>query len=640
VTARARRHKFSIRVVLAMAASVACLLVASETFFTRAISHEFVEQNARSYGADARAFEQAYEEGSDPEDALDDVLDLIDSMEDRLGVVSAKLVDADMHVVTGPRDSILRGDRAANPQFRATRPDRNDFAGSTRSRRDGDHLDFVVPLVLAGNRFVLHIEQNSDELDAQVRALRNETLTFSMLALLLGMVLFYAIGGRSLARRHRTVVRRATRDPLTDLGNHRTFQEELTEAVASAGRRRESLALALVDLDDFKFVNDRHGHRRGDEVLAGMARVLEHGRSEDRAFRIGGDEFALLLPGADGERARMGVERRLVATRGAAAASSFTAGIAVLAPGRDDDPAVLWEQADAALYEGKRSGGGGVVVFDDVAELISLVTPAKVLALRSLLDEPRLEIAFQPIWQLQDSSMLGVEALARPWSGYGFDGPAEMFAVAEKIGRAHELDALCRAAALARTHELPEETLLFLNVNPQSLAHDTLRGDQLVRAVKASGLDPERVVLEITERSSARLDQVIADAARLRSLGFRLALDDVGAGNAGLEMLRELPVDFVKIDRSVIVAAVKDTQAQAVLVAIIAYARRADAFVIAEGIESVDILDFVRTVDSHDVMRDPPIDGGQGFLLGRPSVDPAQIAPLAEIRSGLRTVDT
>ena len=106
-------------------------------------------------------------------------------------------------------------------------------------------------------------------------------------------------------------------------------------------------------------------------------------------------------------------------------------------------------------------------------------------------------------------------------------------------------------------------------------------------------------MLEITERSEARLSHVVADAARLRSLGFRLALDDVGSGSAGLEMLRELPVDFVKIDNTVIAAALEDTHAQAVLLAIIAYAGRAGAYVIAEGIESEQILAFVRNRRGH-----------------------------------------
>lgn len=624
---RLRRYAFGIRVALALVASVVCLLITSEAFFSHTISRELVEQGARSYTADAQALEQAYQEGSNPSDGLKRTLDLVDSMEDRLGIVSATLLDADGRIVAERRATASEKNRALSPGFEGTLSDRRMFVGPTEARRNGGRFEFVVPLALSGERYTVKIEQDGRELNARVAALRNETLIFTTIALLLGMLLFYAIGGRSLARRHRSVVHRATRDPLTNLGNHRTFQEQLAEAVLLAVNRRESLAVALVDLDDFKFVNDRHGHRRGDEVLAGMARVLEDGRPEDRAFRIGGDEFALLMPGADGERARAGLQRRLAATRDGQAATSFTAGISVLTVGGGGDPAVLWEQADAALYEGKRSGGGGVVVFDDVAELISIVTPAKVHALRSLLEEPRIETAFQPIWQLQDSAMLGVEALARPWSGYGFDGPAEMFAVAEKIGRAHELDAICRSAALARARELPEGVLLFLNVNPQTLAHDTLRGDQLVRAVRAAGVDPGQIVLEITERSDARLDQVVADATRLRSLGFRLALDDVGAGNAGLEMLRELPVDFVKIDRSVIAAAVADTQAQAVLVAIIAYARRSGAFVIAEGIESEDILAFVRTADSLEIMLNPPIDGGQGFLLGRPSLDLPQNAP-------------
>jgi diguanylate cyclase (GGDEF)-like protein len=392
------------------------------------------------------------------------------------------------------------------------------------------------------------------------------------------------------------------------------------------------LALAMVDLDDFKFTNDRYGHIRGDEVLLEVAGVLNSGRPEDRAFRIGGDEFALLMPGTDGAGARVGLERRIATARAGATDALFTIGVAVLPTGSEADPAVLREQADAALYEGKRTGSD-IVVFEDVAELLSIVTPAKTQALRSLLDEPRIETAFQPIWDLQDGRVLGVEALTRPWVGYGFDGPADMFTVAEKIGRAHELDAVCRSATFARAHEIPEGVLLFLNVNPQSLTHGELGGDRLLRTVTAAGLDPSQVVLEITERSEARLSQVVADATRLRRLGFRVALDDVGAGNAGLEMLRELPVDFVKIDHSIIAAALEDVHAQAVLLAIIAYAGRAGAYVIAEGIESEQILRFVQHADELHLVNGPPIKGGQGYLLGRPNPDISQLIALPQIKA-------
>ena len=555
---------------------------------------------------------------------MDDVLDLVDSMEDRLGVVSAQLLTARGKRRLGPSRQRPRhaADARSAPTTRHHRRRCRDPEGP------GRNYDFLADVHLGDRPFVLKVQASGKVLHSRISALRDETLVFSTIVLLLAMALFYLVGGRSFARRHRSVVKRATRDPLTDLGNHRSFQQELELAVALAVRRSESLAVALVDLDDFKLVNDRHGHRHGDEVLAHVARVLGHGRPDDRAFRIGGDEFALLLPDADSLGASTALARRLDGARKGPNAVSFTAGVAVLAAGSPGEANVLWEHADAALYEGKRRGGGQTTVFDDVADLLSVVTPAKIHALRALLDEPRLEIVFQPIWDLQNDCMLGLEALARPWLGYGFDGPAEMFAIAEKIGRAHELDAVCRSAALARAPELPAGALLFLNVNPQSLAHDSLAGNQLVDAVRAVGLQPEQVVLEVTERSNARLDHVVADATRLRRLGFQLALDDVGAGNAGLEMLRELPVDFVKIDRSVIVEAVEDTHAQAVLVAILAYARRADAFVIAEGIESMDILEFVRNAADLQIVGESPISGGQGYLLGRPSSDPLPSAHL------------
>jgi diguanylate cyclase (GGDEF)-like protein len=623
----ARRNALALRVVLAVGASLAFLLVASGLFFTEAASHELIQQDARSYVADAGALETAYQEGSDPADAIDDVLDLVDSMEDRLGIESASLLAANGKVVKARRDANLGSDRGT----RASTQDGPTYADVETHER-GPNFLFVVPIHLGGKRFMLQVSEDGKLLHSRVSALRNEELIFSVVSLLIGMTLFYALGGRFLARRHSLVVKRATRDSLTDLGNHRSFQDELARAVAVAARREEPLALALVDLDDFKFTNDRYGHRRGDEVLMQVARVLERGRAQDRAFRIGGDEFALLLPGTNGAEARAGVERRLAAGREGPAKSSFTVGVAVLQTSAVPDPAVLWEQADAALYEGKRSGAE-IVVFDDVAELLSVVTPAKVQALRTLLDEPRVEIAFQPIWDLQDGRVLGLEALARPWVGYDFDGPADMFAVAEKIGRAHELDAVCRSAALARVAEIPAGVLLFLNVNPQTLTHGDLAGDRLVRTVEAAGLRPSQVVLEITERSDARLSQVVEDATRLRGLGFRLALDDVGAGNAGLEMLRELPVDFVKIDHTVIAAALDDTHAQAVLLAIIAYAGRAGAYVIAEGIESEQILSFVHNAEDLHLADGPPIKGGQGYLLGGPTLEISHLTARSQVKA-------
>lgn len=631
-----RRYSFALRIVLALTVSMTMLVLGSQVFFTQAITQQLIDQGSRFYGAEGVALEKAYREGSGPADAMDDTLDLLDSLRDSPDIVSATLFDARMREVVAPRDSNLRGRLDPNPKFDAALSRGQSFAGvETEGEEGASRFEFIVPVRLDGRDYVVEVNQDASALNTQVAALRDKTVIFSTIALIVALALFYFIAGRALVRRHGKALKGASRDPLTDLGNHSVFQEELARAVAFAGRRGEPVALALLDLDDFKLVNDRFGHRRGDDVLAEFALVLESGRTEDRAFRIGGDEFALLMPGSDDKRARIALERLLVKATSSHSPTSLTAGIAVITPGVDGDPAALWEQADAALYEGKRTGGGRVTVFDDVAERLSVITPDKVHSVRALLAEPRLETAFQPIWKLQDDEILGFEALARPWAGYGFEGPADAFAVAEKIGRAHELDAVCRAAALARADELPEGVLLFLNVNTHSLIHGTIDADRLLRAVKGVGLDPKRVVLEIPERSPARLDHVIASAKRLRQLGFQLALDDVGIGSSGLEMLRDLPVDFVKIDRSVIASAVDDPKAQALLMAIIAFARRAGAFVIAEGIESEQILSFVRQAHEMEVMNDRVIDGGQGFILGRPDPDlksaPAEVPSISDI---------
>ena len=161
-------------------------------------------------------------------------------------------------------------------------------------------------------------------------------------------------------------------------------------------------------------------------------------------------------------------------------------------------------------------------------------------------------------------------------------------------------------------------------MSPQTLEHDGLAGDSLVLAVRGAGYEPEQVVLEITERTDARKELLIPEAARLRSLGFNLALDDVGAGNAGLEMLRALPVDFIKIDRAVVANAVADRSARAVMLAIMAFARESGSFVIAEGIETEAMLELARDPEPEGEVRPAGAHGAQGFLLGRPAPVPSE----------------
>jgi len=410
----------------------------------------------------------------------------------------------------------------------------------------------------------------------------------------------------------------ALTDHLTELGNHRAYQEDFYRETSRALRHGEPLALALIDVDEFKAINGQNGHVHGDLVLTAVATLLASGRVEDRAYRLGGDEFALLLPHGTVESAMVVLERLRRDVQRNLCTTTVSIGLALLTPG-ETDVATLQEQAAAALYEAKRRGRNTVVTFEEIRESASILSSAKAQALRRVLIDGHVGVVFQPIWDVARGEILAFEALARPAAHYGFEGPQEAFDIAERIGRAHDLDAVCRNAILDRAGELPPDALLFLNLSPQTLDLDVLAGTALVDAVRAAGLRPERVVLELTERSMARLAVVVREATRLRGLGFKLALDDTGAGNAGLEMLSQLPVDFVKIDRAVVVKALSDRAARAVLAGIIAIARETDTYVIAEGIEDTAMLNLARQAGVPNGAALMGVQGVQGYLLGRPS---------------------
>lgn len=491
--------------------------------------------------------------------------------------------------------------------------------------------EYITPIDLPIGRYVLEVNQKELVLNKQLSDARARVVRLRLLELAIGLPLLYLSGGRSLSARHRAALEGSRRDPLTDLGNHRAFHEEIERAVGLATRYKEPLSLALIDVDDFKLVNDRFGHRHGDGVLTDIARIISGGRVEDLAFRIGGDEFALIMPHTLLDDAVLAVERMRIAAQESGAGVTLSSGVAALILGNELSD-YLQGHADAALYEAKRRGRNVLVRFDDIEEIVAITDPGKMRACRKLLDEGGLRAVFQPIWDLDRNSVLGYEALTRLPDDCELSGPGEAFEVAELMGRAHVLDALCRYAILTRVSDLPPGSLLFLNVSPQTLDHDTLTGDLLKQEVEAVGLSPHQVVLEITERSQARLEIVIREARRARDLGFRLALDDVGAGNAGLEMLRQLPVDFVKIDREVVANALGDIKSRAVLGAVISFARQTGAFVIAEGIETEAMIDMVRAPMEHDVARHVGVHGAQGYLLGVPSADLEAPSP-ASIRS-------
>lgn len=181
----------------------------------------------------------------------------------------------------------------------------------------------------------------------------------------------------------------------------------------------------------------------------------------------------------------------------------------------------------------------------------------------------------------------------RSWA-YGFSGPAEAFAAAERLRRVPELDALCRRRAVEGAGTLPAGVLLFVNLAPQSLEQNPCIDEELLLLVTGAGLSPERVVVEISEPGDMRGRSLSYYVDGLRGAGFQVALADVGARHCGLDVLRSAVFDFVKIDRRIVTAAVSDVVGRAALLAIDVFARQTGAFVITEGVEDEEVLELVR----------------------------------------------
>ena len=446
-----------------------------------------------------------------------------------------------------------------------------------------------------------------------------------------GLVLVLALlfAGRRFGRRDalaqaelRHLRRVALVDTLTSLQNRRAFEEQTAQLGdwPRAGERGSGVALAMLDVDEFKTVNDTWGHERGDEMLRAVAMALEECLPAGaRAFRIGGDELAVVFWDTDHETATAvmdALRRRVEAELEPVTVSIGVSGAA----GPGVDPALLRQQADAALYEAKLRGRNLTVPYRFSPEAAPVFPAAKLQAVRHLLAEGAIQAVFQPIWRLSPRAILGYEALARPDERYGLSGPQQAFDIAEQFGRAADLDRLCRAQAIAEADALPEGALLFVNISPYSLTHASFSAAGLRDEFAVAGLEPGRVVLEITERSAVPPDVIGQAARQLRSAGFGIAIDDVGCGQNGIEMLRRVPFDYLKIDRSIITTAAEGGVGRPALMAILAFAGEAHAQVLAEGVESEESLQLVEAL-----ARGPIHPGGeliqlvQGFLLGRPA---------------------
>lgn len=409
----------------------------------------------------------------------------------------------------------------------------------------------------------------------------------------------------------------ALHDPLTGLPNRALMNERLATALAEAERRSEPVALLMVDLDQFKEVNDALGHEYGDRLLVELARRMARQlRHCDTIARLGGDEFAILLTtGADEEGARE-VGRRLLEiceepfqVDDYRLQVSASIGIAI-APDHATSADVLLRRADGAMYRAKGSGGGIAVHLPGQEQ--TNVRRLQLLAdLRDAVASEAFVVHYQPRVDLATMCTVGVEALVR-WDHpeHGMLLPAEFIELAEVSGAIRMLTQAVTSRAtsdVAGLGGVGSSLLVSVNLSVRNLYDPTL-ADWVAEALEESGLPPGQLCFELTESQLMDDPSVALEALdRLRDVGVRLSVDDFGTGYSSLAYLRDLPIDEVKVDRR-FVADLEHGDARIVR-SVVELGHNLGLQVVAEGVESTVAL---------EQLRDLGCDSVQGFALAPP----------------------
>jgi diguanylate cyclase (GGDEF)-like protein len=397
------------------------------------------------------------------------------------------------------------------------------------------------------------------------------------------------------------------------------------------------IAVLIVDLDRFKSVNDTLGHAAGDRLIKLCSRRLEACvRDTDTVARLGGDEFALIQVGVEGpEQARMLCCRLLEALvepfelDGHEIIVTASVGVA-LAPNDAEEPGRLLQYADIALYRAKEEGRNTFRFFEPEMDGRLQTRQALERDLRTALLRGELEVHYQLQLDALGEEPVGVEALAR-WHHHerGWVPAEDFISVAEDTGLILPLGEQVLRTACAQAAAWPK-VRLSVNLSPVQFRHGDLV--ELVRsALQDSGLDPMRLELEITERVLlADTAGVLGTLGRLRNLGVRIAMDDFGTGYSSLSYLQKFPFDTIKIDQSFVGGLEAQSEADAIVRAVVGLGRSLGMRTCAEGVETAGQLAFLKAEGCDEV---------QGFYLSRPLPAP-DIGQLLDPLTAGRAIET
>ena len=416
-------------------------------------------------------------------------------------------------------------------------------------------------------------------------------------------------------------LRQALHDPLTDLGNRQLFTDRLQHALARRGSK--ACAVLYLDLDSFKKINDNHGHAAGDAVLVEVsARLRAAVRPEDTVARFGGDEFAVLCEDLTDELNASRIAERVVSSIadrpvevGGGRSLNVTPSVGIALARDEADASKLLRRADAALYRAKEGGKARSELFDERMQAQAVDSSQTEDDLALAVEAGQLRLHYQPIIDLRDGHVQGLEALLR-WQHprRGLLQPGDFVPLAERSGLIVPIGKWVIQQAWATLQQWYADDAdcrltIAVNVSPRQLANAELL--DAIADTQPSGPAGSALLVEVSE------EFLVADANAgfstlhaLRMMGVRVAVDDFGRGVSSLSHLQSMPVDHVKVDRHFIAGLGRHRQDEAVVAGIIGMARSMGVGVVAEGVESPDQLSTLRRLGC---------DAAQGFLLGYPS---------------------
>ncbi|MFP5075798.1 EAL domain-containing protein [Rhizobium sp. YIM 134829] len=423
----------------------------------------------------------------------------------------------------------------------------------------------------------------------------------------------------------------AHHDALTGLPNRTLLDARVCLAIEEAAARQEWVALAFIDLDNFKLINDSLGHHAGDDLLRVVARrMTENVRKSDMIVRVGGDEFIILLTALPADQSV--VLARLEAIRASVSQPmeidgrmlqvSCSMGV-VTFPDHGVTPSELLANADAAMYRAKAHGRNNLKLFSAEMAETARAKLLQVEELRLALERDEFCLRYQPQQNIASGRIFAAEALLR-WEHpkHGLMSPGDFVPLAEETGLIVEigewvLAQACRQAKAWQEAGLPE-VVVSVNVSARQFAE---KGwvERVAATLLATGLPPRLLELEITESLIMQdVPQAIATMHALEEIGVEMAIDDFGTGYSSLSALKRFPVRRLKIDRSFVKDIPDDEDDMAITAAIVSLAQKLELDVIAEGVETVAQLEFLRSCGCRDI---------QGYLVARP-LEPAAFAAL------------